>query len=396
MMFMAPTFDVIDAIVPKDTEITARGHLSALWRETALASAQVALRIVLLAHSAWLMGDAIVRTLYRLNLSNRDLLEWRTALQAHKSGDNTIVGYYRTMYGAVVIGLVGLAIPLAAGSSGAGVALIFALFWTGSPAFAWLISRSAETEDRLIVAEADKATLRAYGRRTWLYFETFVTSEHNMLPPDNFQETPAPVVASRTSPTNIGVYLLSVISARDFGWISLVEATDRLAATLATIEKLPAYRGHLYNWYETRTLAPLSPRYVSSVDSGNLAGHLIAVAAACNEWAMAPAAFLEGDFHGTARCRDDPRGKPDGRARRSTPAAGRCASACASACRASGAPSISCAANRRRRRYARSTWSCSPARSASSPRRSTRKRKATTAATWRAGRSSSKRPPKPM
>ena len=298
MMFMAPTFDLVDAIVPNDTEITARGHLNALWRETALASAQVALRIVLLAHSAWLMGDAIVRTLYRLNLSNRDLLEWRTALQAHKSGDNTIIGYYRTMYGAVVIGLAGLAIPLAAGSSGAGVALIFALFWTGSPAFAWLISRSAETEDRLIVAEADKATLRAYGRRTWLYFETFVTSEHNMLPPDNFQETPVPIVANRTSPTNIGVYLLSVISARDFGWISLVEATDRLAATLATVEKLPAFRGHLYNWYETTTLAPLSPRYVSSVDSGNLAGHLIAVAAACNEWATAPAAFLEGDFHG--------------------------------------------------------------------------------------------------
>ena len=99
------------------------------------------------------------------------------------------------MYGAVVIGLAGLAIPFAAGSTGVGVALIFALFWIGSPAFAWLVSRSAETEDRLIVAEADKAMLRAIGRRTWLYFETFVTPEHNMLPPDNFQEVPSPVVA---------------------------------------------------------------------------------------------------------------------------------------------------------------------------------------------------------
>src|SRR5262249_9684924 len=136
------------------------------------------------------------------------------------------------------------------------------------------------------------------GRRTWLYFETFVTEEHHMLPPDNFQETPAPVVAGRTSATNIGIYLVSVVSARDFGWISLGDAVDKIQATIATIEKVETQSGHLYNWYDTRTLRPLLPLYVSSVDSGNLAGHLLAVAAACNEWAMAPAAYLEGDFHG--------------------------------------------------------------------------------------------------
>jgi cyclic beta-1,2-glucan synthetase len=298
MMFMAPTYDIVDAIVPKDREATVRGHFSALFRDAAVGTAQVALRVVLLAHFAWLMGDAIVRTLYRLFVSRRHLLEWRTASQAHKAGKHTLIGYYRMMYGAVIIALIGLAIPIAAGSTGAGLALIFALFWTGSPAFAWLVSRSAETEDRLIVAEPDKVKLRAIGRRTWLYFETFVTAEHNMLPPDNFQETPAPVIAGRTSPTNIGVYLLSIVSARDFGWMSLAAATEKLEATIATIEKLKTHRGHLYNWYDTRTLRPLLPLYVSSVDSGNLAGHLLAVAAACNEWSMAPAAFLEGDFHG--------------------------------------------------------------------------------------------------
>ena len=168
-----------------------RGHFSALLRDVACGTAQVALRIVLLAHSAWLMGDAIVRTLYRLFVSRRHLLEWRTASQAQKVGDDTLVGYYRT--------------DVRRGGHRAGRArhparrrlrpapasrLIFALFWAGSPAFAWLVSRSAETEDRLIVAEADKVKLRAIGRRTWLYFETFVTAEHNMLPPDNFQETP--------------------------------------------------------------------------------------------------------------------------------------------------------------------------------------------------------------
>ena len=298
MLFMAPTYDVVDAIVPKDREATVRGHFNALLRDVAMNTAQVALRVVLLAHSAWLMGDAIIRTLYRMFVSRRHLLEWRTASQAQQGGDNSFLGYYRMMYGAVIIALVGLAIPLAAGSTGAGVAAIFALFWIASPAFAWLVSRSAETEDRLDVAENDKVKLRAFGRRTWLYFETFVTAEHNMLPPDNFQETPAPVVAGRTSPTNIGVYLLSIVSARDFGWVSLGSATDRLEATVATLERMESYRGHLYNWYDTRTLKPLLPLYVSAVDSGNLAGHLLAVAAACNEWAMAPAAFLEGDFHG--------------------------------------------------------------------------------------------------
>ena len=264
MLFMAPTFDVVDALIPKSREGTPRGHFSALLRDAVFASAQVALRVVLVAHSAWLMGDAIVRTLFRLQISRRNLLEWRTASQAQRAGDNTLIGYYRMMYGAVLIGLAGLAIPLAAGSTGAGVAFIFALFWVGSPAFAWLVSRSAETEDRLIVAEADKARLRAYGRRTWLYFETFVTPEHHMLPPDNFQELPAPVVAPRTSPTNIGIYLLSVLSARDFGWIGLANAAERLEATIATIEKLETYRGHLYNWYESTSLRPLHPLYVSA------------------------------------------------------------------------------------------------------------------------------------
>ncbi|HEV7415792.1 MAG TPA: glucoamylase family protein, partial [Tianweitania sediminis] len=135
-------------------------------------------------------------------------------------------------------------------------------------------------------------------RRTWLYFETFVTPGDNHLPPDNFQENPADMVAHRTSPTNIGMYLLSAVSARDFGWISLAGTAERIDQTLATVEKMQRFRGHLYNWYDTQTLQPLLPLYVSAVDSGNLAGHLIAVARACAEWSEAPAAHLQGDFTG--------------------------------------------------------------------------------------------------
>ncbi|UVK37461.1 protein ndvB [Mesorhizobium sp. AR10] len=297
-LFMAPTFDIVNGILPKSGDQTARGHFSALARDVVFGTALVALKIVLMAHNAWMMGDSIIRTLYRLFVSRKNLLEWRTASQAHKSGDNDVSSYYGMMYGAVIIGVVGLAIPVLADSTGAFVAFFFALFWIGSPAIAAWISRSAETEDRLRISAADIHALRTVARRTWHYFETFVTSEHHNLPPDNFQESPAPVVAPRTSPTNIGVYLLSVVSARDFGWISLSDAITRIDATMSTIESMPRNRGHLFNWYDTTTLKPLYPLYISAVDSGNLAGHLVAVAAACAEWAEAPSVHLQGDFEG--------------------------------------------------------------------------------------------------
>ena len=297
-LFLSLTFSLMESFVPRDGRSTLSSHFAAFGRDAAFATAQVVAKVVLMAHQAWSMGDAIARTLYRLAVSRRRMLEWRTASAAARAGDRDLAGHWRAMRGVLPVALAGLAIPLAAGSTGSVVALIFALLWATSPAFAWFISLSAETEDRIEVSPEDATALRHVARRTWLYFETFVTAEHNMLPPDNYQEAPEPVVAGRTSPTNIGVYLLSAVSARDFGWISLAETIDRLEKTLTTMEKMERYRGHLFNWYDTRTLKPLHPLYISSVDSGNLAGHLVAVAAACDEWASAPAAYLQGDFEG--------------------------------------------------------------------------------------------------
>jgi cyclic beta-1,2-glucan synthetase len=301
-LFLSLTFGLIDSLIPRDGRSTLSSHFAAFGRDAAFASAQVVARVALMAHSAWSGGDAIMRTLYRLAVSRRHLLEWRTASAAARAfgagGGNDLAGHYRAMAGAVPIAAVALAVPFAAGSSGAWVGALFALLWATSPAFAWFISLSAETEDRIEVSAGDATALRHVARRTWLYFETFVTVEHNMLPPDNFQEKPEPVVASRTSPTNIGVYLLSTVSARDFGWLGLGETVERLEKTLATMETMERHRGHFYNWYDTRTLKPLHPLYISSVDSGNLAGHLVAVAAACDDWAAAPAAHLQGDFVG--------------------------------------------------------------------------------------------------
>jgi cyclic beta-1,2-glucan synthetase len=297
-LFLSLTFGLVDSLIPRDGRSTLSSHFAAFARDAAFASAQVVAKVVLMAHAAWSAGDAIARTLYRMLVSRRHLLEWRTASAAARSGRNDLAGHYRAMAGALPVAAVALAVPLASGSSGAWVGALFALLWAASPAFAWFISLSAETEDRIEVSAGDATALRRIARRTWLYFETFVTVEHNMLPPDNYQEKPEPVVAARTSPTNIGVYLLSTVSARDFGWLGLAETIERLEKTLATMETMERHRGHFYNWYDTRTLKPLHPLYISSVDSGNLAGHLVAVAAACDEWAAAPAAHLQGDFVG--------------------------------------------------------------------------------------------------
>ena len=170
------------------------------------------------------------------------------------------------------------------------IALPFVILWIAAPAIARRISVSPLVAGRLSVSAADRNALRLVARRTWRFFETFVTATDHMLPPDNFQEDPHPVLAHRTSPTNIGLYLLCAVSARDFGWAGTLEIVERLEATLATMQKLQRFRGHFYNWYDTRDLRPLEPPYVSSVDSGNLAAHLIAVANACREWITVPIA----------------------------------------------------------------------------------------------------------
>ena len=164
------------------------------------------------------------------------------------------------------------------GSSAAPVLLL----WLVSPVVGWWISRPlVSPAPDLTVAQ--RAFLRASARRTWRYFAEFVGPEDNWLPPDNFQEYPAPAIASRTSPTNIGMALLADLAAYDFGYISAGELLRRTENTLATMEKLERYRGHFYNWYDTRTLQPLHPQYVSSVDSGNLAGSLLTLQAGLAE-----------------------------------------------------------------------------------------------------------------
>jgi cyclic beta-1,2-glucan synthetase len=287
-MVLPTLIPVICAIVPRHRGITPDSHLRALGGDLCLALTLSVLQVTFLAHQAWLMSDAIGRTLVRLLVTRRHLLEWVTAAQATVGPRLDLWGFYRRMISAPVIGVLALAVAWLVGQGTLPLAGAFAALWIASPAVARWASRSPLVAGRLAVSDADALALRLTARRTWRFFETFVTSTDRMLPPDNFQEVPVPVVAHRTSPTNLGLYLLSATAARDFGWIGSVEATERLEATLATMGALARFRGHFYNWYDTQTQQPLDPRYISSVDSGNLAGHLIALANAFREWRDTP------------------------------------------------------------------------------------------------------------
>ena len=286
---VGPILPLLEAIVPKHKGITLGSHLRTFFSDMSMALAQVGFIVVLLGHQAWLMGDAIVRTLYRLTISKRNLLEWLTAAQLHTSPEPDLAGYYRKMAGSVVFGLAVLAAAYVGGEENMALGAAFAAIWFAAPAIARWASRppapigsSSDLDAESILA------LRLTARRTWRYFENFVTPADNMLPPDNFQEDPKPVVAQRTSPTNIGLYLLCAAAARDFGWAGLPDTIDRLEATFATLKRLEMFRGHFLNWYATADLRSLEPRYVSTVDSGNMCAHLIALANSCRSWIEEP------------------------------------------------------------------------------------------------------------
>ncbi|MBB3411770.1 cyclic beta-1,2-glucan synthetase [Rhizobium sp. BK316] len=297
-LFVAPTLSLVSGIIPRSSDIVASAHLHTVWSDITAANAQVALRIIFIADSACMMADAISRSLYRLFVSHRLMLQWRTAASVQAGKQGTILSYYEAMWHAPVLAVLAIGFAALSGDDAFLVGIPFALLWILSPAVAWYVSQSAETEDRLDVPDDVSDELRKVARRTWRYFETFTTEEQNYLPPDNVQETPHVIVATRTSPTNIGVYLLSVISGRYFGWFSFEETIERLEQTVATVDRMEKFRGHLFNWYHTDTLQTLGPRYVSAVDSGNLAGHLIAISSACRDWAEAPSAHVQGNLDG--------------------------------------------------------------------------------------------------
>ncbi len=238
--------------------------------------------IVFLPYEASIKVYAVGVTLYRLFIRRREMLQWTTAAHAVQRFGNS-AGPMRTWKQMRVVPIVTLGLfPLVflTGPDVAVLAAPFLLAWFFSPHVAYWLSRPRVREAPHLDAEGEER-LRRIARRTWFFFERFVGPEDHWLPPDHFQESPKGLVAHRTSPTNIGLYLLSALSAYDMGYADILELTARLKSTFATLDRMEKYQGHLLNWYDTHSLAPLPPRYVSSVDSGNFAACLLALRQGC-------------------------------------------------------------------------------------------------------------------
>ncbi len=278
----ALAFPVYPLVLGAFSRVTSRRPLRVtlgeLVEDIGSAIAQVLLQLTFAANQAYGMANAALTTLVRLAVTQRRLLQWETAASSAaraaglelKSGARAFVV---EMLASPMIALLGAFLVVAFRSRALPVAAPILALWAVAPLVAYALSRPSREEREELGAE-DRRFLRQVARRTWRYFEDFDTALHHSLPPDNFQEIPEPKLATRTSPTNIGMALLSALAAHDLGFIRTRQLVERLEAALETVEGLEQHEGHLLNWYDTQTLVPLSPAYVSTVDSGNLAAAL--------------------------------------------------------------------------------------------------------------------------
>jgi len=236
------------------------------------------LELVLTPYRAYSAYDAIIRTLYRLTVSKKNLLNWNTAEAVDASIRNTKKGYFLSMWSsllpvAVILPLLFLARLNVAGNLIYG---ILVLLWIMAFYIAYLISRPKEQKGAALSAD-DREFLLDTCRHTWQFFKQLSGQENNWLCPDNYQITSSVKITDKTSPTNIGLQFLAILSARDLGFESLSSTIDRIEKLLDTVMQLPKWKGHLYNWYQIKTLEVLNPDYISTVDSGNFLGHMIAL-----------------------------------------------------------------------------------------------------------------------
>lgn len=218
--------------------------------------------------------DAILRSLWRMIISKKHLLEWNTSEERSVSRVESLRYVYRFMWSAPFMGLAGLVYLTIYAPLTQLLADPILIMWMVSPGVAWLLSRPLEN-GQIELTSVQINFLRKLARKTWAYFDHFVTANENWLPPDNYQEHPVERIAHRTSPTNIGLALMANLAAVDFGYITGATCIERTTNTFRTMQIMERYRGHFYNWYDTETLRPLPPLYVSTVDSGNLAGQLL-------------------------------------------------------------------------------------------------------------------------
>ncbi len=280
---VASCFDILI----KPPEVRLRQHLFSTLHSTKQHLTHATLNLIFLPYETFYSLDAIFRTLWRMLITHKLMLQWSPSSDANSQANANLLTSVRTMWVAPVLVLATTCTLIIVRPIALPVALPFLAFWLSSPLIAWWISRpQAPKYDELKTEQT--VFLHRLARKTWHFFYTYVGVDDNWLPPDNMQQHPVEVVAHRTSPTNIGMALLANLAAYDFGYISVGTLLTRTDNTIRTMSMLERYQGHFYNWYDAQTLQPLHPMYVSTVDSGNLAGHLLTLRAGLILLADAP------------------------------------------------------------------------------------------------------------
>jgi cyclic beta-1,2-glucan synthetase len=274
-----PLVGALAGLAPSRDDLALLHFARQALAELSRAALGLAWHVALWWRQALLLLDAISRALWRTRVSRRGLLQWTTAAAAEAAAAQGGLALLR-LHAPLSLGALLLGAALwAAGTPTPGLALLMCALWAATPLWIALASRPSRPAAEL--SRDDQAYLLAVARDTWDWFALHVGTASHHLPPDNVQTVPRTMVAERTSPTNIGLYLLSLACARAFGWVTPGEMATRLQATLDTLDRLPRERGHFLNWIDTQSLQTLLPAYVSTVDSGNLCGHLLVVAQAC-------------------------------------------------------------------------------------------------------------------
>ena len=274
IILIPPMIASILDVFRKPDDVLLGQHLRAALRSAGRHFAQAAFTLMCLPYDAFFSLDAIVRTAGRMLITHKRLLEWSPSGELDRNGRTDLIASFRSMWIAPVIAIAAVVYLTASKPAALAVAGPILLLWFASPVIAWWISRPF-TRRRARLTTGQTIFLQKISRKTWAFFETFVGPEDGWLPPDNYQEHPVAVVTHRTSPTNMGLALLANLSAYDFGYIPAGQLIERTANALHTMAALERHQGHFYNWYDTQSLQPLPPLYISSVDSGNLAGHLL-------------------------------------------------------------------------------------------------------------------------
>ncbi|MBB5371733.1 cellobiose phosphorylase [Janthinobacterium sp. K2Li3] len=272
IIFLPPVVSALYDLLRKPRDTLWRQHLAAFERRCGVQFSHAMLTLVFLPYEAYVSLDAIARTLWRLAISHKHLLDWRASNLHTSTGRQS--DSWLAMWCSPVLALAVTGALLYWRPQALPAAAVILLLWLAAPAIAWWISRPIERAVARLSAEQG-TFLHGVARKTWAYFETFVGPDDHWLPPDNMQEHPTQVVAHRTSPTNIGLALLANLSAYDFGYLTMGQLVERSRATLRSMGELERYQGHFYNWYDTQTMKALQPLYISTVDSGNLSGHLM-------------------------------------------------------------------------------------------------------------------------